>query len=88
MARARTAVRQVCIIAAATMVHATLAQSPTPSPQAVIPNEATRVRVAEAILASQHSVRDMEGWRPLQSLFCRAACVKFIEKRMGAKLEP
>ena len=64
-------VGRVCVVAVATMVHATLAQSPTPSPQAVIRNEATAIRVAEAILASQHSVRDMEGSRPYKAVLSR-----------------
>jgi hypothetical protein len=34
-----------------------------PSPQTVIPNEATAIRVVDAILASQHSVKGMEGSR-------------------------
>ena len=52
--------------AAATMVHAMLTRSPTRLPQAVIPNQATAIRVAEAIRASQQ-----EGSRSCKAVLSR-----------------
>jgi hypothetical protein len=45
----------------------TSAQSPTASPRVTIPDEATAIRVAEAVLTSAYTAKDMEGSRPYKA---------------------
>ena len=71
MISVRAMVRHICVLALAAMVHATWAQSPEPSPEVIIPDEATAIQVAEAILVSKHSVRDMEGSRPYKAVLTK-----------------
>ena len=57
-----------CVIPAfAAMLQTAAAQSPTASPQPIIPDEAAAIRVAEAILTSTFNAKTMEAERPYKA---------------------
>ena len=60
--------RSICFVfAISASILRTPAQSPSPSPSVIIPDESTAIRVAEAIFATKYNVKTMEGERPYKA---------------------